>query len=222
MNTTLKYVLIGVATLGVGYIVYRVWKSRNMNDKPSKTTPKMTGYTRKETANTIITIPNDEITRKNVVYVWGGISGYAGTWMEKQIPESLKDKYTFVLTKAHNNPYSTVMNEAKSALGFTPIYKAIAGFSGGGTIVQDNFDTGNFDAVFLIDPSTNTRFVTKDWSKPKKVVMAYYRPNWGSKYQSIKDAQPKVAEAIKKAGGVAVEKQIKHLEYPKAFMVEHL
>lgn len=221
MNTTAKYILIGLGAAGAGYLVYRyLIKKNHMGASNTSSGPSISGFKRVDQPNSIILIPNDPNKAKQWLFVYPGIPPYGGSWIEGQIPESLKDRYAFVIAKGHQTEYSKLKAEATATLP-APSWKGIVGFSGGGTKTQENMADG-FSFVGLIDPSTNTRFLSNNWSGPKKVVMMYYRPNWGSKYQSIKDAQVKIAEAIKKAGGIAVEKQIKHLEYPKAFMAEHL
>ena len=165
------------------------------------------------TDDLIITKPKKLFASK-VVFLWGGLHYANPKWMLSQIPDTILNKYTFVIV-----PYNTSLSSVKSS------YKAefnkdvkeknlmIVGFSAGAKIPQKVYDS-KYKLIGLIDPSTNNKLSNKSYGE--NTVLLYNLSNWTGYPSAMKDL-PKLKDNVVSSGGKAVEMNKSHKHFVKYF-----
>ena len=161
----------------------------------------------------IITKPKKLFASK-VVFLWGGLHFADPQWMLSQIPNTILNKYTFLIV-----PYNTSLSSVKSS------YKAefnkdvkeknlmLVGFSAGAKIPQQVY-SNDFELVGLIDPSTDSQLAKKSYGE--NTVLTYNLPNW-SGLPSIYKQLPILRESVVSSGGKAIELKLSHKKFVKYF-----
>jgi hypothetical protein len=125
----------------------------------------------KYSSDLIYTTPNNS-SPTSIAIVIGGIDYATAQWMLGQMPESLKNKKSFLFINYGTNNLKAAESKAKE-LGKT--ISSVSGFSRGG--IEAFSVVNKYPFIGLIDPSLPT--ITKKTSNPTKAKMIYNPNNWG-------------------------------------------
>ena len=125
----------------------------------------------KYSSNLIYTTPNNS-SPTSIAIVIGGIDYATAQWMLGQMPESLKNKKSFLFINYGTDNLKAAESKAKE-LGKT--ISSVSGFSRGG--IEAFSVVNKYPFIGLIDPSLPT--ITKKTPNPTKAKMIYNPKNWG-------------------------------------------
>jgi len=206
-----KYYIGGFIALAavVGLVVYKRKKTDVIKDDFKL------GNTITKLGDLIFSVPLNKFDEYPVVIVFGGISYANPAWIMKEVEKELLSKAIFVFAP-YTMSYDSLtpkLNDfiAKNKLLVKNI--SVIGFSAGGLNVQKAYNK-NFKFIGLIDPSTRSENVKKDYGD--NVKMVYNDANWGG-YPQIKSVLPNLANAINKLGGDAEKVNLQHSKIPSYF-----
>lgn len=169
----------------------------------------------------IVTVPDTEFKKYDVVVVYGGLHYATPKWMLEQVskntPELLfSNIFVFV-------PYSVSLETTESIIrkalaGKQAKAYSLIGFSKGGenVVLSKNYRKWRF--VGLIDPSIGWNYVNRSWGKEthftygSKEMMDIYEKN-GGRYSKLK-------AIVKKGGGHAEKSVTNHKTAPANFFTQ--
>ena len=169
----------------------------------------------------IITTPTKTLSKK-VVFLWGGINYATPEWMMSQIPDTLLNKYTFVILK-YDTPihkaYETYRVEFKKEPEAAKLM--LIGFSAGAKIPQNNYSS-IYHLIGLIAPSTTPYLASIDYGE--NTILTYNVNNWSSVYKSFdyKEAYEELEKNVLKGGGKAENIDLRHKEFVKYFFENYI
>lgn len=213
MNKTGKNILIGSFAFATIYGVYKIF-FRKKSDYSDNENQEL-GNTTKKIGKLLISIPKSKKESYPLIYVFGGIDFATPEWMLQQVTIEILSK-AIVVFAPYTSSFESVKSEALKYLSdnnYKISSSSLIGYSAGGTNVQKAYNN-NFKFVGLIDPSTNTRYLSLPFDSKTKMV--YNDGNWGG-YPAIKSALPKLEAKIESSGGAAEKVKLRHSEIPKYF-----
>jgi hypothetical protein len=164
-----------------------------------------------------VTMPDGGASSAVVVY--GGLYHLEGKWLIDKIPDSLKDKFVFVLPKHFTNNCGDCIDEMLSQVGDAAIDSySLCGYSRGGIEVYRYRMLKEWKILGLIDPSAPTmggfeKTVLDAFSG--KIRCVYWVPNWGKDGYGGKI--PSFAKHLRGLKVNMVEKAVKHPDMPAFF-----
>ena len=159
---------------------------------------------------TEVLLVESEMSKNNVLLVFGGINYATPEWMESQIPLEIIDNNT-MLIKAYNTNIEEVIDELNE-LEYNSLQ--VVGFSAGGRNVFKIAKIKKPDFIGLIDPT-----VPKNWSLegfPTNSTLFFNSNNWDS-YPEIKERQLELKQEMLNSGMTVVEEELSHKIFPKEF-----
>jgi hypothetical protein len=214
MKNKKLYIYASISFVITSLLVYFLVKGKSL----VKGEAKSTDFSKSSFEGIIVAKPNNK-TEFDVLIVFGGMYYANPEWMYKQIPkEVFLNNLVFIApyTKSYSSVKGIVDKYMKDN-GYRIGSLSLAGFSAGALNVQSGYRK-DMKFVGLIDPSTKSQFAEIDFGK--NVHMVYNNSNWGT-YPNIKALQPKIADNIRKGGGVVQEVKMKHDSIPKYFFNTH-
>ena len=174
-----------------------------------------------KTEDFIITKPTKTLSKK-VVFLWGGLNYATPEWMLSQVPDSLLNKYTFVILK-YDTPihkaYETYRVEFKTEP--EPSKVMLIGFSAGAKIPQNN-SSSLYHLIGLIDPSTTPYLANLNYQK--NTILTYNVNNWSGVYKSFdyKEAYQDLEQNVLEGGGKAENIDLSHKDFVKYFFENYI
>ena len=182
------------------------------------------GYLKSTEGSSIITIPeNKDLSPYDIVIVYGGAAYATPAWMLGEIEKStvsLLETNIFLIVPNKTSWVDTekLIDKIKTTNKINKY--SIAGFSGGGSAVQENIDKKSWEFIGLIDPFTNSGLISNTVFN-SKTHMLYNENHWGS-YPNIKKDQPTLSEKINKVkSGNSEFLNIKHADMVGTFFKKY-
>ena len=167
----------------------------------------------------VVSVPDADWPSAVVVY--GGLYGWEGAWLLKQIPPSLKSRLLFVLPKHYTADCAACLDEVDKKLNIPITSYALCGYSRGGIEVYRNLNTKPWKILGLIDPSAPTLGEFADDvldTASDKVRCVYWVPNWGK--TGYDGRVPRFAQHLRDLKVMMVEKATPHNVMPASFFQE--
>jgi hypothetical protein len=167
----------------------------------------------------VVIVPDTDWPRAVVVY--GGLYGWEGAWLIKQIPAALQSALLFVLPKHYTNDCAACLAEVDTRLKIPISSYALCGYSRGGIEVYRNMNLKPWKILGLIDPSAPTLGDFTDDvldSVSSKVRCVYWVPNWGK--TGYQGRVPRFAQHLRDLKVMMVEKATPHDVMPASFFQE--
>jgi hypothetical protein len=204
--------LLAVALVALGVAFFLASRSK----KPQLAT----GTKRTVEGGAIVSVPVGVDAAPLIVFFGGtpSVSYAHKKAIEGATPDSLKKRAVILFVDTGSAPLASYVQQGRSIAsreGITVTSVKALGFSAGGGDVQKGFSK-DLAFVGLIDPSTNVRYLDLPWNRGTHMI--YNTKNWAAKYESIKQAMPRIADAINNAGGLAQSVASSHRDMiPKFF-----
>ena len=124
-----------------------------------------------------------EHTPAPAVVIYGGLYGWEGEWLVKEIPSYLRATVAFVLPKHYTNDCNACLSELHTTIKPEDISSySLCGYSRGGVEVYRYRNLKQWKILGLIDPSAPTMGGFQETvldSLADKIRCVYWVPNWG-------------------------------------------
>ncbi len=153
------------------------------------------------------------------VVVYGGLYGWEGEWLVREIPQYLLGSVVFVLPTHYTNDCNACLNELHTKISPQNITSySLCGYSRGGVEVYRYRNIAQWKILGLIDPTAPTMGGYTETvldSVSSKIRCVYWVPNWGKDGYGGK--VPSFAKHLRDLKVKMVEQATEHRYMPSLF-----